>query len=328
MIDVRITPGRLPTRRLRWLTLSPLGQGQGQGQGQVRAHSQVQAHRHLSAASGLVCAHGRAYVIADDEQHLAVFHDLASAGELHRLLPVDLPLPQPARKRLKADLETLFLLPSAGRSRGQTLVALGSGSRPNRNTGVVIPLSPGGAPRPAVHSFDLQALYEPLRQALGEINIEGAMLLGGGFALLNRGVAGRSDNALARYPLRALLDLMDGRGSGRGAAVPPTSIQRHHLGALDGVPLGFTDAAALPGGGWVFSAAAEDTTSSYADGRCIGSVLGVVAAQGGGATLHRLASSDKVEGIALRTAGRRIDVCMVTDADDPACASSLLLARL
>ena len=122
MIDVRITPGRLPTRRLRWLTLSPLGQGQAQVQ--VRAHAQVQAHRHLSAASGLVCAHGRAYVIADDEQHLAVFHDLASAGELHRLLPVDLPLPQPARKRLKADLETLFLLPSAGRSRGQTLVAL------------------------------------------------------------------------------------------------------------------------------------------------------------------------------------------------------------
>lgn len=332
MIEARIAVAPLPTRRLRWLTLSPLAQGQGQGSAQGSAQGNARPHPHLSAASGLVCAHGRAYVIADDEQHLAVFHDLASAGELHRLLPADLPVPKPARKRLKADLETLLLLPSVGRSRGQALVALGSGSRPNRNTGVVIPLSPGGAPRHAVHSFDLQALYEPLRQALGEINIEGAMLLGGGFALLNRGVAGRSDNALARYPLRALLDLIDGTSSGTGSgtasAVPPTSIQRHDLGALDGVPLGFTDAAALPGGGWVFSAAAEDTPSSYADGRCIGSVLGVVAAQGGGVTLHRLASRDKVEGIALRTAGRRIDVCMVTDADDPACASSLLLARL
>ena len=61
-------------------------------------------------------------------------------------------------------------------------------------------------------------------------------------------------------------------------------------------------------------------------------MLGVVAAEGGGCsggvTLHRLAAPDKVEGIALRVAGRRIDVCMVTDTDDPACASSLLLARL
>lgn len=317
MVETRIAITRLaarplPGHHLRWLTLKP----------------QLQRHPHLSAASGLVCAHGRVYVIADDAQHLAVFHDLTSAGELHRLLPGHLPLDKPARKRLKADLETLFLLPRIGGSKGQALVALGSGSRPNRNTGVVIPLSAAGAPLHPVHRFSLQALYEPLREALGEVNIEGAMLLDGGFALLNRGVAGRSDNALARYPLQALGDLMDGKGSGRGSAVPPTSIQRFDLGALDGVPLGFTDAAAMPGGGWLFSAAAEATTSSYADGRCVGSVLGVVAALGGGATLHRLASTDKVEGIALRLAGRRIDVCMVTDADDPACASALLLARL
>ena len=319
MFETRIAISRLasrplPARRLRWLTL--------------KTDPHPHPPPHLSAASGLVCTHGRAYVIADDAQHLAVFHDLASGGELHRLLPGDLPLARPARKRLKADLETLFLLPSMGRSKGQALVALGSGSRPNRNTGVVIPLSAAGAPLHAVHRFDLQALYEPLREALGEINIEGAMLLDGGFALLNRGVAGRTDNALARYPLRALQDLIDAKASGPGRAVPPTSIQRFDLGALDAVPLGFTDAAALPGGGWVFSAAAEDTTGSYADGRCAGSVLGMVAAQGGGVSLHRLATAIKVEGIALRESGRRIDVCMVTDADDPACASALLLAQL
>ena len=346
MIDARIATswlagGPLPTRRLRWLTLRPLAHPHD------HRHDHPHDHRHppphLSAASGLVCANGRAYVIADDAQHLAVFHNLGSAGELHRLLPGDLPLTKPARKQLKADLETLLLLPfmgcSGGRLRGrhtgQALVALGSGSRPNRNTGVVIPLSAAGAPLHALQPFDLQALYEPLRQALGEINIEGAMLLGDGFALLNRGVAGRSDNALACYPLRALLDLMDGNVSGQGSAVMPTSIQRFELGALDGVPLGLTDAAALPGGGWVFSAAAEDTTSSYADGRCAGSVLGVVAAPGsgggrggGGVTLHWLATTDKVEGIALRVAPGHIDVCMVTDTDDPARASALLLARL
>ena len=162
-------------------------------------------------------------MIAADEQHLAVFHDLASAGDLHRLLPGDLPLTKPARKRLKADLETLFLLPAMGRSRGQALVALGSGSRPNRNTGVLIPLSADGAPMHAAQPFDLQPWYEPLRQALGEINIEGAMLLGGGFALLNRGVAGRSDNALARYPLAAGSSAR--RRKTRRAAMPTADAQ-------------------------------------------------------------------------------------------------------
>ena len=57
-------------------------------------------------------------------------------------------------------------------------------------------------------------------------------------------------------------------------------------------------------------------------------MLGVVSAQGDVVAMHRLARPDKVEGIALRVAGRHIDLCMVTDADDPALASSLLLARL
>ena len=213
MTEARVAGARLPTRRLRWLTLNPLAD----------PHDHRHPQPHLSAASGLVCSHGRAYVIADDEQHLAVFHDLASAGDLHRLLPGDLPLTQPARKRLKADLETLFLLPAMGRSGGQALVALGSGSRPNRNTGVLIPLSADGAPMHAAQPFDLQPWYEPLRQALGEINIEGAMLLGGGFALLNRGVAGRSDNALARYPLAAGSSAR--RRKTRRAAMPTADAQ-------------------------------------------------------------------------------------------------------
>ena len=35
--------------------------------------------RFLSAASGLVCAFGRVYVVGDDEHHLAVFDDAARA---------------------------------------------------------------------------------------------------------------------------------------------------------------------------------------------------------------------------------------------------------
>jgi hypothetical protein len=49
---------------------------------------------------------------------------------------------------------------------------------------------------------------------------------------------------------------------------------------INGVPLCFTDGAALPGGSWVFSAAAEATDDSVADGHCHGSALGWVGTTG------------------------------------------------
>jgi hypothetical protein len=290
---------------LRTLTIDPLQHPRGQS--------------HLSAASGLVCANGCVYVISDDEHHLAVFRDRASPGALHRLFAADLPADKKTRKRLKPDLEILLWLPTRS-----ALVALGSGSRPNRNTGVLIPLGAGGEPLAGVLHFDMQALYEPLGAALGEINIEGAMLLGEEFVLLNRGVAGRSDNAAAHFPLRALIDTMEGRMS----VVVAPAIRRYTLGHIDAVPLGFTDAAALPDGGWVFTAVAEDTDDSYADGRCSGSVVGVVDARGELVATHRLDPLVKVEGIAVHVDDQGMSLCMVTDADDPAQASQLLLARL
>ena len=295
----------LKTDLLRLLTIDP----------QRHPHGQP----HLSAASGLVCANGRAYVVADDEHHLAVFRDLASPGDLHRLFAGDLPAGKKLRKRHKPDLETLLWLPMRS-----ALVALGSGSRPNRNTGVLIPIGADGEPGAAARHFDLQPLYAPLREALGEINIEGAMLLGDEFVLLNRGVAGRSDNAAACYPLRVLIDAIEGRA----LAVPPASIRRYALGHIGAVPLAFTDAAALPEGGWVFTAVAEDTTDSYADGRCTGSVVGVVGADGDVITIHPLDALLKVEGIAVHQGDSGTTVCMVTDADDPAQSAQLLTARL
>lgn len=295
----------LETHALRTLTIDP------------QTHPRAQPH--LSAASGLVCANGRVYVVADDEHHLAVFRDRDSPGELHRLFAGDLPVPKKARKRLKPDLETLLCLPKR-----DALVALGSGSRPNRNTGALIALDAQGEPLAETRLFDLQPLYAPLREALGEINIEGAVLIGDEFLLLNRGVAGRSDNAVARYPLRALTDAVEGHRS----AVRPASIRRYALGAIDAVPLAFTDGAALPDGGWVFTAVAENSASSYADGHCSGSVVGVIAAGGDVVAIHRFDPTLKVEGIAVRVDDSGMTLCLVTDADDPAQASQLLIARL
>ena len=301
----------LDVHRIRALTIDP--------------HAHPRGLPHLSAASGLVCAHQRVYVVADDEHHLAVFCDAASPGELHRVFAGDLPARKPVRKRLKPDLEALFLLP-AGRARaGAALVTLGSGSRPNRDTGVVVPLATDGQPlSEAARHFSLKPLYDALREVLGPVNIEGAMVLGDELVLLNRGVAGGCGNLAAHYPLNDLVQLIDGKG--RGARL--VAIRRHDLGTIDDVALGFTDCVALPDGGWVFSAVAEDTADSYADGHCLGSAIGVVNACGDVVALHRLASPAKVEGIAVQAGAGGMTVCMVTDADDPAQSAWLLWARL
>lgn len=303
---------KLPFHHLRSLGIDP------------QNHPRDQAH--ISAASGLVCEHGRVYVMADDEHHLAVFDDLRSPGVLFRLFPGDLPQPKNARKRFKPDLETLFSLPVSGLTNLARLVALGSGSRPNRNFGVVIPLQPDGRPVAwhRIKRFDLTPLYRPLAALLREINIEGAMVIGDELVLLNRGLPGRSPNAAARYRLRDVLALMDGDVR----ALQPRSLQLFRLGTIEGVALGFTDAAALPDGGWVFCAVAEDTADSVTDGRCAGSVVGIVTAGGRRLPLRRLTPTVKVEGVAVRASAGGISVCLVTDADDPKQSSTLLLAHL
>jgi hypothetical protein len=289
----------------------------------VASHPRDQPH--LSAASGLVCAHGRVYVIADDEHHLAEFRDRRSPGRLHQVVPGDLPRDKKARKKRKPDMETLFLLPSARAGRRDALIALGSGSRANRQTGIVVGLSSRGKVAKDVRRFDLRPLYEPLRDELGgEINIEGAIVTADAFLLLNRGVAGKSANAVVHYRLRDLQHLI----KGLRARIMPTVVRRYDLGAIDAIELGFTDAAALPGGGWLFTAVAEDTDDSVADGACKGSVVGVVDSRGELVGVHRLWPRMKVEGIDLQATPEALVLCLVTDADIPARPSKLLLANL
>jgi len=284
----------------------------------LREQDHPRGASYLSAASGLVCVHGRAYVIADDEHHLAVFGDLQSPGTLHRIRAGDLPDKSKARKRRKPDLETLLWLPTFGET--GTLVALGSGSRENRRAGVAIPLDGRGQPLPQVQAFDLAPLYGPLAQQLGGLNIEGAMAIGKDLVLLNRGGRDGLANAAVRLPLATLHALM--RGSRDIDA--RCSIQRFDLGHLDRVALGFTDGAARADGSWLFSAAAERSDDSVADGPCAGSVLGQVSARGELVTMRCLDSRDKVEGVAVQPDGPA--VCMVTDADDPQRSARLLRA--
>ena len=82
---------------------------------------------YVSAASGLVRAADRLYVIADDENHLAVFPlEGDEPGSLKRIFPGMLPVAPEARKRNKPDVEAIVRLPSREHHPHGALLTLGS----------------------------------------------------------------------------------------------------------------------------------------------------------------------------------------------------------
>jgi hypothetical protein len=268
----------------------------------------------LSAASGLVRMGRRHYVVADDEQHLGVF-DAASPGpvQLIRLFDGDLPESEKKRKARKADLETLLLLPPLPHCPGGALLALGSGSRPNRMRGTLLGLDTLGAALGQVRVVDLEPLYEPLGRRFDELNIEGALISGDDLMLLQRGNKG-GPNATIRFAWGGVEAWLLGDSS---APPKPRAVREYDLGAVAGVAFGFTDATALPDGGWLFSAVAEATDNSYDDGACRGAAIGIVGADNALRTMQSLEPRRKVEGIEARLVNGKVVVGMVTDADDP-----------
>lgn len=273
----------------------------------------------VSAASGLVRAGGYFHVVSDDELYLASFSvNGEQPGQLLRILDGHLPEDATARKKQKPDFEVLLALPPNAKNPDGALLALGSGSRPNRRRGVIITLGADGKAL-ASHTLDLTPLFTPLDAKLKETNIEGAAILGNEFLLFQRGNAGAAVNAIVAYPLDETLKFL----ADPTVALPAPDIRRVDLGAAKGVPLGFTDAAALPDGRIVFSAAAEASSNAYDDGALAGAVIGLMDSTGVILSKRPLSPVVKVEGIAARLNGESIYLNLVTDADDPKIAASL-----
>ena len=281
---------------------------------------------HLSAASGLACIHSYIYVIADDELHLGVFRsEPVEPGGLIRLFDGALPGDKPGRKKQKPDLEALTLLPPHADFPHGALLVLGSGSKNNRRRGALLGLDPHGAVRSPPRVIDLSPLLGSLEDAFPKLNIEGAVVSGNMFSLFQRGNKRHRDNAIIRFPLPMLLDALRSRRSG---TIKPSAVIQFDLGQIDGVPLCFTDAAALPDGSMVFAAVAESTDNSYDDGPCVGAAIGMIDNQGRLLWTRRLEPLHKIEGVDARADGNVIKLLLATDADDPDHAASLFSATI
>ena len=269
---------------------------------------------HLSAASGLACVKSFIYVVADDELHLGVFRAGDSEpGQLIRLFDGALPDSKSDRKKQKPDLEALTLFPAYGDYPYGALLVLGSGSRRNRRLGALLGLDAQGAVSGSPQVVDLSPMFAPLDDEFPAVNIEGAVVSGDELRLFQRGNKKNAENAVIRFPLSALLDALS---SERPGAIKPSGIDPIDLGQIEGVPICFTDAAALPNGDMVFTAVAEDTDDAYNDGPCLGAAIGIAGNDGHLRCLRRLDRPYKLEGVAARDEGDVIRLLLVTDADN------------
>ena len=258
----------------------------------------------LSAGSALVYHQQRLWLLADDALVLQQYSPQGLwLGELP-LLPGRLPADPAQRKRLKPDFEALLLLPDG------SLLALGSGSTPLRRRGCR--LRDG-----RVEPIDLSPLYLALETQFRELNLEGAVVYGEQLLLAQRGNGAAGEHALICLDLlRAMADLQRGcltaAGLQRVLALAP--------GTLEQVPLGLTDLCLDPAGRLYFSAAAEASGSTYADGECVGSVLGRFGPDLQVEWRARLETREKIEGLCFLPDGRLL---LVADPDDPQRCSPL-----
>jgi hypothetical protein len=267
----------------------------------------------VSAASGLVALDGQLCVVADDEHFLSLH---ALDGAPARRVPLwegELPVDPVERKRLKPDVEALAHLKD-GR-----LLVLGSGSRSGRMRGALV----DPARDFAVQRLDLSPLLSTLAASVPQLNIEGAAQVGERLWLLQRGNGRDGVNAAVELDLEPFLAAC--ARDARAAADCVRAIHRVDLGAVESVALGFTDATPHPAGGVLFSAVAEDSASTYDDGRCVASAVGWLGEGGAVRRLERAAPAHKLEGIALAP-GADAALWLVSDADDRRIPALLLSA--
>ena len=281
----------------------------------------------IAAASGLMHTGSSLCVIADDALDLAVFPgEGEEPGRLERLLRGELSSDQSERKASKPDFEALTMLPAFEGHPHGALMAFESGSKGDRHYAVVCPLAADGALAGERREIDLAPLYDELKGELAELNVEGAPVAGERMLLMQRGNGPAGENGVIELSLERVLAAIAAGAPLDGSAL--VRIRRHNLGAVDGVPLCFSDAAPLPDGRLVYSAVAEGKGSG-GDGAFGAAVVGVIEPHGTVSVEQRLDPPAKVEGVEARVGGNgAIELLLVADGDDPEQPAPLLAATL
>ena len=259
----------------------------------------------ISAASGLVESNGKFFVVADDENFLAIYDQRTHIGQVSQVFNEILPNEKALRKKKKHDIEALVLLPQQNK-----LLLVPSGSTPARQRGAIMGQSGQFEKEVSFHH-----LFSDLSKSFSEINIEGGVVIGDELYLFQRGNGPKNQNGIIILSLVAFL-------SNKKLKFKILPID---LGTLKGINLSFTDAT-VAGNKILFLAVAEDSNSTYLDGQVAGSVLGMMNPRGEILCTTPLATSSKPEGLCYSSSEKCFYV--VTDDDNRDLPSSLFRGYL
>lgn len=227
-------------------------------------------------------------------------------------------------KAHKLDLEACVVVPSES---GPVLLAFGSGSTERREK--ILVARGLDSTEPDVRLVHAPQLYAALRARTdfsgSELNIEGAARVGDRLRLFNRGNGAPHGDLL---PIDATCEVAIDAFLAHlgGGAVPMLEhVTQYDLGNIEGVRLGFTDAAVVSDR-LFYLAAAEDSPDAVRDGPVAGVAIGVI--DGDRVRYARVRKEDgavfdgKAEGLAFDPEDARRGY-LVIDRDDPHAAAEL-----
>ena len=274
----------------------------------------------VRAASAVTRINDRWLIAQDDATHAAIWRD--GAAEALRLFPsidgAETFSDSDGNKKLKPDVESACTVEVGGR---ETALLLGSGSLTARMRAATVTHDRGEW---TVAAADLSPLYERVATALDlpltALNLEGACVVGSSLRWFQRGHAADVASAGVDVDLASLMATMD--GDAKAGDVPVGGVTRYDLGDIDGVTLAITDAATLPDGRIIVSAAAEDAPNAVDDGPIVGSAIAIIDGAQVAEVMPLPVSPDgeawKVEGVAVRSATQKdVQLLAVVDQDDP-----------
>ncbi|MES2445619.1 MAG: hypothetical protein V4546_00480 [Bacteroidota bacterium] len=232
----------------------------------------------IGSASGLFLKQDFLYVIGDNSAYLYEY-DIDSKTLNKIQILKDLPVLENIPKAQKPDFEVLCHYENS-------LYILGSGSTANRNLMLKFDLQ-----TKQVSQHDLSSLYAKIKHQCKiddeNLNIEGAVFNGSNWYLFNRGNGKAQKNGIVKLGGSDLTSADD-------IHFVPIILLKDNKKLVS-----FTDAL-LHKNEIYFIAAAEDTKSTYEDGKILGSYIGCINAE----TLalkftKKTSSTHKFEGITL-----------------------------
>ncbi len=273
----------------------------------------------LSSASGIGVFNQTNYIVGDDSPWLyELDNDLniiskTQISTKHKLVNGRTP------KKFKADFECAEIINDNDSIK---LVVISSGSSPvTRDTAFIINISDTGI----IVKRNIRPLYEAIKLKAGlpsanEINIEGIAFSMDDAYLFHRGNV--SENIIIKIDRSSFIGYLK-----NGNPIPSFNIYKFNLPNYKGVASGFSGACLNPdNSGLLFTASMEDTKDEIADGKVLGSFVGVIPFSGmemGKYYTSLLLENNtplekKLEGISVSSISKngQIKVITVCDNDD------------